>query len=249
MPASERAPGGRRRRAGASRNRRGRRRSSRALAQLLDAPTRTRVCDAAAVAEQRERGARSAPAPAACRRPRAWCRRGSADRPSPAGRCGPAHRPHRRDRRRSSSTSVVLATKLRRRSSARLKARWRHREAALARPGQEVGDVGVEPEVVAADRPQAERRRSSPGAPARARSRRARARRALSSSASSSVRRELVDVEQRQRAADDLLGAAIGIAVERLQQPRHVERGERRDRDRDRAGAGQDIGHEIAARP
>ena len=50
-----------------------------------------------------------------------------------------------------------LPTKLRSRSSASLNATSGTAKSALARPRQEVGDVGVEPDVVAARRPQAER--------------------------------------------------------------------------------------------
>ena len=46
--------------------------------------------------------------------------------------------------------------------------------------------------------------------------------------------------------ADDLFGTAVGIAVEGLQQRRHVDRPERRNGDRDRAAAGQEIGEKIA---
>ena len=39
------------------------------------------------------------------------------------------------------------------------------------------------------------------------------------------IDRQLIGVEQRQRPADDLLGAAERIAIERLQQACNVERG------------------------
>ncbi len=91
----------------------------------------------------------------------------------------------------------------------------RHREAALARPRQEVGDVGVEPDIVAAGRPQAERA-------VRALPRQQPVDRIADALVDRGVEREMrfareiVDIEQRQRAAGDLLGAAERIAVERL---------------------------------
>ena len=57
--------------------------------------------------------------------------------------------------------------------------------------------------------------------------------------------RKLVDIEQRQRAAGDLLGAAERIAVERLEQRRGVERGRGPDRERHRAGARHQIGEQV----
>ena len=125
-----------------------------------------------------------------------------------------------------------------------LERRVRHRKAALARPRQEVGDVGVEPGVVAADAPQAERavRRLARQQPVDG---------VADALVDGVVEREmrlarkLVDIEQRQRAAGDLLGAAERIAVERLQQRRGVERGRRPDRERDRAGARHEIGEQI----
>ena len=59
------------------------------------------------------------------------------------------------------------------------------------------------------------------------------------------LRRQLVDIEQRQRAAGDLLGTAERIAVERLEQRRRVERGRGTDRERNRAGARHQIGEQI----
>ena len=56
---------------------------------------------------------------------------------------------------------------------------------------------------------------------------------------------QAINVKQRQRTAHDLLGAAVRIPVERLEQPRHVEARERRDRDRHGPGAAENIGHEI----
>ena len=57
---------------------------------------------------------------------------------------------------------------------------------------------------------------------------------------------ELADIKQRQRAARDLLRAAIRIAVERRQQARRIERRRGADRDRHRAGAGHEIGEHVA---
>ena len=65
------------------------------------------------------------------------------------------------------------------------------------------------------------------------------------SSARCACARELVDIEQRQRAAGDLLGAAERIAVERLQQRRGIERGRETDRERDAAGARHEIGEQV----
>src|SRR5262249_62000230 len=53
-------------------------------------------------------------------------------------------------------------------------------------------------------------------------------------------------IEQRQRAAHDLFGAAEWIAVERLQEARHVKRRRRRDRERELTGAWNEIGEEVA---
>ena len=57
---------------------------------------------------------------------------------------------------------------------------------------------------------------------------------------------EIADIEERQRAARDLLRTAIRIAIERRQQRRRIERRRGADRNRDRAGAGHEIGKEIA---
>ncbi len=57
---------------------------------------------------------------------------------------------------------------------------------------------------------------------------------------------ELADIEQRQRAAGDLLRAAIRIAVERRQQARRIERRRGADRNRHAAGAGHEIGEHVA---
>ena len=62
-------------------------------------------------------------------------------------------------------------------------------------------------------------------------------------------RGEPVGVEERHRAADRLLRAAVRVAVERLQQRRRVERAERRGGDGDRARAGDEIGEEVARTP
>ena len=121
----------------------------------------------------------------------------------------------------------------------------RHREVALARPRQEVGHVGVEPDVVAARAPQAERA-------VRALARQQPLDRVADALVDRGVERELrlarelVDIEQRQRAARDLLGAAERIAVERLQQRRDVERGRGTDRELHAAGARHQIGEQVA---
>ena len=56
---------------------------------------------------------------------------------------------------------------------------------------------------------------------------------------------EVVDVQQRQRAAGDLLGASERIAVERRQQRRGIERGREPDRDRHAARSGHEIGEQV----
>ena len=119
-----------------------------------------------------------------------------------------------------------------------------NRETSLPRAGQEIADIGIEPQIIAAHRPQAER---AVGILPR--------QDALDGLAHALVRlvveREVfllgqaLDVKQRQRPAHDLLRAAVRIPVERLEQPRHVEARERRDRDRHGPGAAEDIGHEI----
>jgi hypothetical protein len=108
----------------------------------------------------------------------------------------------------------------------------RHRERALAGPGQEVGDESVEPEivVVAVARPQAERAVGALAVISRSIACLMRPSRS-GSIARCSIDGELVGVEQRHRAADGLLRAAIGIALERLQQGRRIERAERRGGD------------------
>ena len=57
---------------------------------------------------------------------------------------------------------------------------------------------------------------------------------------------EFADIEQRQSAARDLLRTAVRIAIERRQQARRIERRRGADRDRDAAGAGNEIGKKIA---
>ena len=130
------------------------------------------------------------------------------------------------------------------RSSALRNSDIRHRKSLFAGAGQEVGDVGVEPGVVAAGRPQPERTvgalpRQQPvdGIPDalvdRGIHRKMRA------------RRQIVDIEQRHRAAGDLLRAAMRIAVQRLQDGRGVERRGQADRHRDGAGALHEIGEHV----
>ena len=141
--------------------------------------------------------------------------------------------------------SVVLATALRSRSSASLNAVSGTANLVLARAGQEIGDVGVEPDVVAADAPQAERavrilprqQRLDGVADALIRRRIERDMR---------LRGEFADIEQRQRAARDLLRAAERIAIERGEQARRIERRRGADRNRDAAGAGNEIGKHVA---
>ena len=57
--------------------------------------------------------------------------------------------------------------------------------------------------------------------------------------------REVVDIEQRHRAAGDLLGTAVRIAIQRLQNGRRIERGGQADRQRHAAGAGHQVGEHV----
>ena len=99
----------------------------------------------------------AAPSRSASSTRRAWCRRGNAGRRVARCRCARARSTHRRDRFRPAWRDRSAATSLRRLSSARRNATSGTGEVALARPRQEVGHVGVEPHVVAARPPQAER--------------------------------------------------------------------------------------------
>ena len=140
---------------------------------------------------------------------------------------------------------IALRHVIAQRSSASLNATSGTGEVALARPREEVGHVGVEPHVVAARAPQAERA-------VRALARQHALDRVADALVDRGVERELrlarelVDVEQRQRAAGGLLGAAERIAVERLQQRRDVERGRGTDRELHAAGARHEIGEQVA---
>src|SRR6185437_435211 len=101
---------------------------------------------------------------------------------------------------------------------------------------QEVGDISIKPYVLAASRPESERAvRALPRQQARDR--------VLQPRLDLAVRRqprlagELVEIEHGHRLAGDLLRAAEGIAVERVEQARGVERGRERDRKRRAARA------------
>ena len=59
-------------------------------------------------------------------------------------------------------------------------------------------------------------------------------------------RREAIHIKQRHGDADRLLGTAVWIALQRREQSRRVERAKGRGGDRDRAGAGDEIGEQIA---
>ena len=127
----------------------------------------------------------------------------------------------------------------------RLEADLRHVEIPLARPRQEIGREGVEPDIVGGIlRPQAE------GA-VRGLARHHPLDRVLDAvvdigiDAEPLARGELVDIEERHGARHGLLGAAVRIAVERLQQGRDVDRHERRDRDADRAGRRQELREQV----
>jgi hypothetical protein len=106
----------------------------------------------------------------------------------------------------------------------KLERRVGHGKAALLGARQEVGDVRIQPDIAAARRPQAERAvRSLPRQQA--------IDRVADALVDGGVERqmrlagEIVDVEQRQRAARDLFRTAERIAVERRQQRRRVKRG------------------------
>ena len=121
-----------------------------------------------------------------------------------------------------------------------------HGVAVGPRTREEVGHIGVEPGILAARRPQAE------GAFI-ALARQHRLDRLDDALVHIGIDRELrvdrhlVDVEERQRAAHDLLRAAERIAVERGEQARHVERRGRRHRQRDASRAGHEIGEHVVA--
>src|SRR5262249_57952663 len=88
-----------------------------------------------------------------------------------------------------------------------------HRKAALARPRQEIGDVGVEPDVIAAGRPQPERAigtlpREQPV------DRLADALLERGVEREMGATREIVDVKERQGAARDLLRASARKTVQ-----------------------------------
>ena len=116
------------------------------------------------------------------------------------------------------------------RSSAWLKGVLAHDVAGLLGPRQEVGDVAGQPHVAVGRTPDAE------GAGAILHLEHARDG-AVDALAQQRVGGEahalghVVDVEQRQGAAGRLLGAAVGVAVERGEDARHVERGGGPDRD------------------
>src|SRR5262245_36982381 len=61
-----------------------------------------------------------------------------------------------------------------------------------------------------------------------------------------SVERELIDVEQRQCPAHDLLGAAERVAIESCEQRRDVERGRGCYRQRDPAGSWHKVREHVA---
>ena len=114
----------------------------------------------------------------------------------------------------------------------------RHVVVLLAGPRQEVGDVGIEPHVAGARRPQAE-----------AAGRRLVVQHAVDGVLDAAVQvgilrqagglGQLGDIEQRHGAAGRLLGAAIGVAVERHHQRRHVEGRRLRDADADESAVEQ----------
>ena len=107
-----------------------------------------------------------------------------------------------------------------------------HRVALRARPGEEVGDIGVEPAVAA--------RLGAPEAEAAGAGlvgedvpdRRVEPRLDLVHAGDPEPLGGRREVEERHRPADDLLGAAPGVGLERGQEARHVEGRERADRHR-----------------
>jgi len=121
----------------------------------------------------------------------------------------------------------------------------RHREVALTRAGEEVGHIGVEP-FVAATRPHSPNEPFEPMARQQPLDRTADAVVDRAIEREMLFARELVDVEQRQRAARGLFRAAVRIAVERLQQRRDVERGRGPNRELHAAGPGHQIGEQVA---
>ena len=120
----------------------------------------------------------------------------------------------------------------------------RHREARFLGPRQEVGDVGSEPHVCVARAPDAE------GAVARLHLEHAldgglhaRLHRLVLAEAGDA--REIVEVDERHGAARGLLGAAVGIAIERQQQADEVETNRRADAQADTGLLGQHVGQEV----
>jgi hypothetical protein len=119
-----------------------------------------------------------------------------------------------------------------------------HVVVELARPGEEVGDVGVEPQVALARRPQPEaaRRRLVEQHPVDG---------ALDPLAQLRIGRDaahprqFAQVEQRQGLARRLLGAAVGKAVERQKQRGDVEPAEARDASRQHGAVALEAGQQV----
>ena len=121
-----------------------------------------------------------------------------------------------------------------------------HGEILLPRAGQKVRDVSVQPEVVGAiGRPQ-------PKGAVAALPRHQTLDGVLDAVIQPGVngqrlgRRERVDIEQRHGPADNLLGTAIGIAIQRLQQGGRVDGAEACHSHIHRAGARHEITQQIA---
>src|SRR5262249_56497022 len=117
-------------------------------------------------------------------------------------------------------------------------------KATLARPRQEIGDVGVEPDVIATGGPQPER---AIGALTRKQpvDRLANALLDRGVERKMGATREIVDVKEWQCAARDLLRAAEWIAVERRQERRRIERVGNADGERDAGAARHEVGEQI----
>src|SRR5690606_7747853 len=59
--------------------------------------------------------------------------------------------------------------------------------------------------------------------------------------------RELIGIEQRQRAAGHLLGAPVRVAIELRQQPRNIQPSRLPNADRHPGQAGDEVGYEISS--
>ena len=115
----------------------------------------------------------------------------------------------------------------------------------LARAREEIGDVGVEPDIVAAHRPQAER---AVGVLARHEPRDGILQTLVDVAGHRHLRfvAKILHIQHGHGHAGGLLGAGERIAVERIEQARGIERGRDRDRERHASGAGREVGKHVA---